>query len=440
MNDRLKTNVFAVVALFFGCLSIRAWAQEGGAINAADTAWMLTATALVLLMTPGLALFYGGLVRRKNILSVLMQCFLCMCLMSVLWVIVGFSLAFGESMWGGFIGNPKTYFMMHGMDGSQPWDGTAIPDLLFMTFQGKFAIITPALIAGAFAERMKFKGFMVFSALWLIFCYTPLCHWAWGGGYFDGTDGATFLMGEGQGVIDFAGGTVVHINAGVAALMAAIVLGKRQGYPDRMSPPHNLPFAVLGAGLLWVGWFGFNAGSELAADATAALALVVTHQAAAIAGLTWMVLEWIRDGKPTVLGIISGAVAGLVAITPACGSVDVTGALILGVGASVVAYYMVAIAKDKLGYDDSLDVWGIHGMAGIWGAIMVGFLAVDGGGSEQAWVQTKSVLATLVYTGIVSYVLLKLVDATIGLRATRDDERVGLDLSDHAEVAYTIVD
>lgn len=433
-----RLQQFMVVGLL--AVSTTVFAQDGGSVNAADTAWMLTATGLVLLMTPGLAFFYGGLVRRKNILSVLMQCFVCMCLMSVLWVFVGFSLAFGESMWGGFIGNPKTYFLMNGLAGEQPWDGTAIPDLLFMTFQGKFAIITPALIAGAFAERMKFRGFLLFSALWLLFCYTPLCHWAWGGGYFAGGDEGNFLMGAGEHAIDFAGGTVVHINAGIAALMAALVLGNRQGYPDRISPPHNLPFAVLGAGLLWVGWFGFNAGSALAADATAAMALVVTHQAAAVAGLTWMVLEWWRDGKPTVLGVISGAVTGLVAITPACGSVDVKGALVLGLLSSIVAYYMVAVVKDKLSYDDSLDVWGIHGMGGVIGAVGVGFLAVDGGGGTQAWVQVKSVLATLIYTGIVSYILLKLVDATCGLRATRDDERVGLDLSDHAEVAYTIVD
>jgi len=426
--------------LAFGMLGVSAWAGEDGGINPADTAWMLTATGLVLLMTPGLAFFYGGLVRRKNLLSVLMQCFACMCLMSVLWVLVGFSLCFGESTFGGFIGDPRTYFLMGGMTGAEPWDGTAIPDLLFMTFQGKFAIITPALIIGAFAERMKFSGFLVFSALWLICCYTPLCHWAWGGGYFAGGEEGSLLMKPGQHAIDFAGGTVVHINAGVAALVACIVLGKRQGYPSRTSPPHNLPFSVLGAGLLWVGWFGFNAGSALAADATAGMALVVTHQATAAAGLTWMLIEWIRDGKPTVLGIISGAVAGLVAIAPACGNVDIVGALILGIGASLVAYVMVAIVKTKLGYDDSLDVWGIHGMAGIWGAVAVGFLTVEGAGGEQTWVQIKSVLATLIYSGIVSFVLLKLVGATFGLRADEHAERVGLDISDHAETAYTLVD
>ena len=258
----------------------------------------------------------------------------------------------------------------------------------------------------------------------------------WGGGFLSaGLEGMGWAP-----AMDFAGGTVVHINAGIAALMAVFVLGNRQRYPERISPPHNLPFAVLGAGLLWVGWFGFNAGSELAADGTAAMALVVTHQAAAVAGVTWALIEWIRDGKPTVLGIISGAVAGLVGITPACGSVGVGGALIIGIGASVIAYFMVAVVKDKLGYDDSLDVWGIHGMAGIWGAVAVGFLALEGAGATQTWVQLKSVIATIVYSGVVSFILLKLVDSTVGLRATEHEERVGLDLTDHAEVAYTLVD
>jgi Amt family ammonium transporter len=288
---------------------------------------------------------------------------------------------------------------------------------------------------------MKFRGFMVFSALWLICCYTPLCHWAWGGGYFNGEDGATLLMAKGQVAIDFAGGTVVHINAGIAALMTALFLGRRQGYPDKISPPHNLPFAVLGAGMLWFGWFGFNAGSELAADGIAARAFAVTHVCAAMGGLTWAFIEWVRDGKATVLGTISGVVAGLVAITPACGSVSVQSALLLGVLASCVAYFSVAIVKEKFGYDDSLDVWGIHGMAGILGAVGVGFLVIDGtGGFAQAWVQVKSVLATIIYTGTVSAILLKVVDMTVGLKTDEHSERVGLDLSDHAEHAYTMLD
>jgi len=431
-------------ALVMGAAPGLAMAQDGAsAIDTGDTAWMLVASALVLLMTPGLAFFYGGLVRRKNVLSVLMQCFLCMCLMTVLWVIVGYSMCFGKSIGGGFIGNPATYFMMNGVaiDAPMPDSGHTIPHMLFAVFQGMFAIITPALILGAYAERIKFPGFCLFSALWLLLCYTPLCHWAWGGGYFSGGEDGTLLMSAGQHAIDFAGGTVVHINAGVAALMAVLILGKRQGYPEKISPPHNLPFAVLGAGMLWVGWFGFNAGSELAADGVAVSAFVVTHVCAATAGLGWAAIEWIRNGKATVLGIISGVVAGLVAITPACGDVNILGALILGVGAAIIAYVMVAVVKEKMGYDDSLDVWGIHGMAGIWGAVAVGLLTTGGNaGGEQLWIQIKSVLATLVYTGVVSLVILKLVDVTVGLRADDHDERVGLDLTEHAEVAYTLLD
>lgn len=420
-----------------GAADAAAPVAEAATIDTGDTAFMLVASALVLLMTPGLAFFYGGLVRRKNVLSVLMQCFMCMCLMTVLWVVIGYSLAFGESTLGGFIGNPTQFLFFNGVDTEAR--GT-IPHVLFAIFQGMFAIITPALIIGAFAERMKFSGFLVFVALWLPLCYAPLCHWAWGGGYFHGGDNGSLLMAAGESAIDFAGGTVVHINAGIAALMAALVLGKRQGYPNRISPPHNLPFAVLGAGLLWFGWFGFNAGSELAADGTAAMAFAVTHVCAAMGGLAWAVVEKLRAGKSTVLGIISGAVAGLVAITPACGSVSITGSLILGIGAGLVAYIGVAFVKEKFGYDDSLDVWGIHGLGGIWGAVAVGFLAVDGGGSAQTWIQVKSVLATLVYTGVVSFVLLKVVDLTIGLRAKEQNELVGLDLTDHAEVAYTLMD
>ncbi len=408
--------------------------------SGADTAWMLVASALVLLMTPGLAFFYGGLVKRKNVLSVLMQCFMCMCLMTILWVIVGFSIAFGDDTAGGFMGNPGQYFMLSGITSGEVWPDTGIPKILYMAFQGMFAVITPALILGAFAERMRFAGFCVFSSLWLLLCYAPVCHWAWGGGYFDGGETGNWLMGKEQAVKDFAGGTVVHINAGIAALVAAFVLGRRQGYPAKISPPHNLPFAVLGAGLLWFGWFGFNAGSELAANGTAASAFVVTNVAAAMAGLVWAVIEWVRNGKPTVLGIISGVVAGLVAITPACGDVNVMGAMILGIGASIIAYVMVAIVKEKYGYDDSLDVWGIHGMAGIWGAVAVGFLAVEGASGTQTWVQIKSVLLTLVYTGIVSFILYKIVDGTVGLKASEHDERVGMDLTDHAEHAYTMLD
>ncbi|MHC4547795.1 MAG: ammonium transporter [Planctomycetota bacterium] len=411
---------------------------EGPHIEPAHTAWMIVATALVLLMAPGLAFFYGGLVRRKNVLSVLIQCFMSMCLMTVLWVTVGYSLAFGGSTAGGFVGDLR-HALLSGV-GTEAKG--AIPHVLFMAFQGMFAIITPALILGAFAERMRFRGFCLFSALWLLLVYCPVCHWIWGGaeGFFGlGSDGA----------LDFAGGTVVHINAGIAALVAALFLGRRQGYPGRISPPHNLPFAILGAGLLWFGWFGFNAGSALAADAVASNALVTTHVAAAAAGLTWSLVEWIRGGKPTALGLITGVVAGLVAVTPACGFVSPVGALGIGAGAALLAYLAVAVAKERLGYDDSLDVWGVHGIAGIWGALAAGIWAVESiggtaglleGNSAQVVLQLKAVVYTLVYSGVVSYLLLRLVNATAGLKVDEHDERVGLDLTEHAETAYTVVD
>ena len=404
-------------------------AEPVAKIDSGDTAWMIVATGLVLLMTPGLAFFYGGLVRRKNVLSVLMQCFMCMCLMTVLWVVIGYSLAFGKP--GGFIGDTSmAMFKGVGMEAK----GT-IPHILFAAFQGMFAIITPALILGAYAERLKFSSFCIFTSLWLLIVYCPICHWVWAGG-----PEGFFNLGA-DGTLDFAGGTVVHINAGVAALMAALVLGKRQGYPEKISPPHNLPFAVLGASMLWVGWFGFNAGSQLAADGVAANALVVTHVAAATAGLVWALIEWVRNGKATVLGIITGAVAGLVAITPACGFVNTTGALFVGIGAAFFAYIAVAIVKEKLGYDDSLDVWGVHGVAGIWGAIATGIWVVgDVAHGSQVLIQCKAVAYTLVYSGVVSFIILKVLDLTLGIRADEQAERVGLDLSDHAEAAYTIVD
>ncbi len=421
-------------------------ADEAASIDKADTAWMIVASALVLLMTPGLAFFYGGLVRRKNVLSVLMQCFMCMCLMTILWVIVGYSIAFGDSV-NGLFGNPGTYFFLSGV-GAEPNGGT-IPHLLFMVFQGMFAIITPALILGAFAERMKFAGFCLFSSLWLLLVYAPICHWAWGGGIFGGGDEGNWLMASGEQALDFAGGTVVHINAGIAALVAAFLLGRRQGYPGRISPPHNLPFAVLGAGMLWFGWFGVNAGSQLAADAGAVNAFVVTHVAAAMAGLTWSAIEWIRNGKPTALGMITGAVAGLVAITPACGFVNVAGALCIGLGGSIFAYIAVAVIKEKFGYDDSLDVFGVHGVAGMWGAVAVGIWAVKSiggtpgmleGEGGQVWVQIKSIVATIIWSGVASLILLKIVDVVVGIKAGEHEERVGLDLTEHAEAAYTVVD
>ena len=415
-------------------------AQEG--VDSGDTAWMLTASALVLLMTPGLAFFYGGLVRRKNVLSILMQCFLCMGIMTVLWVIIGFSLAFGSDALGGVIGGGD-YFLLGGL-GYDAWDGTGIPAPLFMIFQGMFAIITPALMIGAFAERMKFSAICLFMSAWLLVVYAPVCHWVWGG-----SEGFFGLGGD--GALDFAGGTVVHINAGVSALVAAIVLGRRRGYPVHTSPPHNLPFAVLGTGLLWFGWFGFNAGSAVAANGSAANAFVVTQVATATAAAAWGLIDWIRDSKPTLLGVITGAVAGLVAITPACGSVSAIGAIGVGAGASVFAYLAVTWLKSKLGYDDSLDVFGVHGVAGMWGAVAAGLWATDVvpgndanglfyGNAAQVAIQLKAVAYTIVWAAVVSFILLKIVDLIVGLRVSDDEERIGLDLTDHRENAYTLVD
>lgn len=434
--------IFVLFSLAFPGLALAA--EEPAGLDTGDTAWMMTSCALVLLMTPGLAFFYGGLVRRKNVLSVLVQCFMAMCLITVAWVVLGYSLAFagdiGSGSLGGIIGG-FDHFLLRGV-GYDVGEGT-IPTMLFMIFQCMFAIITPALILGAFAERIKFGAYCVFILLWLFLVYCPVCHWVWGGaaGFFGlGNDGA----------LDFAGGTVVHINAGISALVCAIFLGKRQGYPEKTSPPHNLPFAVLGAGLLWFGWFGFNAGSAGAANGSATNAFVVTQIATAAAGLTWAILDWIRSKKPTCLGIITGVVAGLVAITPASGSVSPIGALCVGAGAAIFAFIAVNL-KARLKYDDSLDVFGVHGVAGIWGAIATGLWAtsmVPGnetnglfyGNAAQIGIQIKAVLFTVVWSGVISLILLKLIDMTIGLRSESRDERVGLDLTEHAETAYTLVD
>jgi Amt family ammonium transporter len=410
-------------------------------ISAGDTAWVLSCAALVLLMTPGLAFFYGGLVRRKNILSVLMQCFAVMCLITVQWVLIGYSLSFGPDYEGyGLIGD-LSWFGLKGV-GGEPNDFYAgtIPHGAFMVFQMMFAVITPALIAGAFAERMRFGAFCLFSVLWATIVYNPMAHWVWGEGGFIREWGA----------LDFAGGTVVHINAGMAALAAVIVLGRRRGHPDN-SPPHNLPLAVLGAGLLWFGWFGFNAGSALSAGPTAAGAFVATHVAAATAGLAWAALEIFIVGKPTVLGAISGVVAGLVAITPGAGFVDVAGAMWIGAGAGAICCVSVTIVKARLGYDDTLDAFGVHGIGGIWGALAAGLFATkavnpDGGDGlfygnpEQLWIQTKAVLVCAAYSFGVSYALFKLVNALTTLRAAEYEERVGLDLTQHRESAYTLID
>jgi len=425
--------------------STPAWAQDAAAaapaIDTGDTAWVLVSTALVMLMTiPGLALFYGGLVRRKNVLSVLMQCFFLVCLITLQWVLFGYSLAFGPDI-KGFIGNLDWALLNNvGAAPNADYAGT-IPHSVFMMFQMMFAIITPALIVGAFAERMKFAAFALFSLLWATIVYDPLAHWVWG------VDGFIRKMG----VLDFAGGTVVHINAGIAALVCAFVLGRRLGYPKKMSPPHNLPFAVMGASLLWFGWFGFNAGSALGANGLAGNAFLTTHVATAAAGLAWAIMDLVKNRHVTVLGIISGAVAGLVSITPAAGFVTPVGAIVIGVGAGMICYLFVTVIKPRLGYDDSLDAFGVHGIGGIWGALATGLFATtavnsagaDGlfyGNAMLLWIQLKAVMITIIYSGVMSFVLLKIVDAVLGLRANEATERIGLDLTDHRESGYTILD
>jgi Amt family ammonium transporter len=409
-----------------------AGAQEG--LDSGDTAWMLTSTALVLFMTiPGLSLFYAGMVRAKNALSVMMQCFAITCLVTVLWTVYLYSLAFSNDI-NGLIGDLSKAFMS-GV-GPDSVSGT-IPEMVFSMFQLTFAIITPALIVGAFAERMKFSALIWFMGLWVTLVYAPVAHWVWGGGW----------LSE-RGVLDFAGGTVVHINAGIAGLVAAIMLGKRQGYPGTPMKPSNLLVTVIGAGMLWVGWFGFNAGSELAADGTAGMAMGVTQMATAAAALTWMFSEWLSHGKPSALGLVSGAVAGLVAITPASGYVGPMGALAIGIVAGIACYFAAVKAKRALGYDDSLDAFGVHGIGGIVGAILTGFfVSSDLGGAglaegvsmgAQVGRQLLGVGATIVYCGILSFIILKVIDLTIGLRVRSEDEEVGLDLALHDEQGYNL--
>ena len=410
-------------------------------LNAGDTAWMLTATALVLFMTiPGLALFYGGMVRSKNVLSVMMQCFAITGLMSILWMVYGYSLAFdttgmekGVLNLNSFIGGLSKAFLA----GVTPESLTAaFPEAVFVTFQMTFAIITPALIVGAFAERMKFSAMLIFMAVWFTLVYAPIAHMVWSG------DGA--LMWD-WGVLDFAGGTVVHINAGIAGLVACLVLGKRKGYPTTPMAPHNLGYTLICAAMLWIGWFGFNAGSA-AANGTAGMAMLVTQIATAAAALGWMFAEWIGHGKPSALGIASGVVAGLVAITPAAGTVGPMGALVIGLVSGVVCYFCATSLKRKLGYDDSLDAFGVHGVGGIVGAILTGVFAAPalGGFGEvqdigmQVWVQAKGVIFTVVYTAIVTFVILKVIDVVMGLRVNEEEESVGLDLAQHNERGYNL--
>ncbi len=407
-------------------------------IDKGDTAWVLVCTALVLLMTvPGLALFYGGMVRQKNVLATLLQSFVVLCLISVQWVLFGYSLAFGPDK-GGLIGGLE-WAGLRGV-GAAPnaTYAATIPHQAFMLFQMMFACITPALITGAFAERKKFSAFVLFTLLWATFVYDPLAHWVWGDGGFLRRLGA----------LDFAGGTVVHISSGVSALVCAIVIGKRKGYGQKPMPPHNLPLTVLGAGLLWFGWFGFNAGSALAADGLAASAFLTTNTAAATAALAWMASEWLSRGKPTALGTASGAVAGLVAVTPACGFVTPLAAIAIGAVAGALCFAACNL-KTRLGYDDSLDVVGVHGVGGTWGAIATGLFAwkavnaagADGlfhGNPRQLLIQLAAIGVTMVLAVVVTFVILKIVDAVLGLRVAADDELSGLDLTQHAESAYAL--
>ncbi len=419
----------------------QAFADE---LNSGDTAWMLTSTALVLFMTiPGLALFYGGLVRVKNVLSVLMQCFALTAVMTIVWIAVGYSIAFdttgmsaGTMNLNSFIGGLKIAFLC-GVE-RDSMSGT-IPETVFVMFQMTFAIITPALIAGAFAERMKFSAMLLFSVLWSIIVYAPVCHMAWAG------DGSYF--GDHLQALDFAGGTVVHINAGIAALVACVLIGKRQGFPSTPMPPHSLTLTVVGASMLWVGWFGFNAGSAVAADGSAGMAMLVTQISTAAATLAWMLVEWKKHGKPSILGAVTGAVAGLVAITPASGSAGPMGALIIGIASGVICFWAATSLKHRFGYDDSLDAFGVHGIGGIVGAFLTGICASEGLGGAgyaagslgaQLSGQAISIVVTLVYSGVLSLIILKIVDAIVGLRVSQEDETRGLDISLHDERGYDI--
>jgi Amt family ammonium transporter len=405
-----------------------ALAQDEPGLDTGDTAWMLTSTALVLMMTvPGLALFYCGMVRKKNILSATMQVFATCCLATLIWMVIGYSLAFSGE--GAFIGDLGKVFL-NGMT-VESLSGT-IPESVFMTFQMTFALITPALITGAFVDRMKFSALLWFMGLWSVFVYPVVAHWVWGAGGWVG----------GLGALDFAGGTVVHINSGIAGLVAAIVIGKRVGYGHELMAPDNLVYSVIGASLLWVGWFGFNAGSALAAHGTAGMAMAVTQIATAAAALAWMFVEWLTKGKPSVLGIISGAVAGLVAITPAAGFVAPGGALVIGIAGGIICYFAATSMKHAFGYDDALDVFGIHGIGGIVGAILTGVFAAEAiggapglleGNPGQVMAQIYGVLATVVWSGVVSLIILKLIEATIGLRVREEVERDSLDLQLHGE-------
>ena len=425
-------SIKKVISLASGLLLMLPTAVYADEVNGADTAWVLTSTALVLFMTlPGLALFYSGLVRAKNVLSVLMQCFAIACTVSILWMVIAYGLAFGD---GGslnkIVGGGKILMSGIGLDSVS---GT-IPETVFFMFQMTFAIITPALAVGAFAERMKFSALLWFTALFMVLVYAPVCHWVWGGGWL-----------ADMGFMDFAGGSVVHINAGVAALVAALIIGNRNGFPQTAMPPHNMTLTVAGASMLWVGWFGFNAGSALTAGSSAGMAMTVTHISAAAGSLAWMACEWIRYGKPSVLGIVTGMVAGLATITPASGYVGPVGALIIGISAGVVCYFATQYVKRSLKIDDSLDVFTVHGLGGMLGLLLTAVFAasLDGLGLEtsmgaQFVTQLIGIVAVTIWCAVLSFIILKLVDKTIGLRVSTDEETEGLDIVLHNERGYTL--
>jgi Amt family ammonium transporter len=435
-----KTLLLCLVFVSTGAGSL--FASDGNGVDTGTTAWMLTSTALVLLMIPGLAMFYGGLVRTKNVLGTMMHSFAAMGVMAVLWVAVGYAMSFGTNVLGGWFGWSADYFFLKGIDETVMDAG--IPEYVFSMFQGKFAIITPALIAGAFAERVTFKGYITFIAIWGLLVYNPLCHWVWA------EDGFLYNLGA-NGAIDFAGGTVVHISAGISGLVAALYLGARKGYPDTAMPPSNMAMTMIGAGLLWVGWFGFNAGSSVSSGLSTAQALTATQAAAASGAITWIIIEGIHQGKATALGFASGILAGLVAVTPAAGVVQPYGALIIGVLASFLCYSAIMI-KNRMGFDDSLDAFGIHGVGGVVGAIFLSFFirkswmeeaAQAAGGTwsvmQQLGVQAAAVLVAIFYAAVVTLVILFIVDKVIGLRASISQEMQGLDFSIHGEHGYGMV-
>jgi len=435
-----KAFLLCLALIYLGAGSL--FASDGNGVDTGTTAWMLTSTALVLLMIPGLAMFYGGLVRTKNVLGTMMHSFAAMGIMAVLWVAVGYAMSFGSNVLGGWFGWNSDYFFLKGID--ETIMDAGVPEYVFSMFQGKFAMITPALIAGAFAERVTFKGYVAFIAIWGLLVYNPLCHWVWA------EDGFLFNLGA-NGAIDFAGGTVVHISAGISGLVAALYLGARKGYPNTAMPPSNMTMTMMGAGLLWVGWFGFNAGSSVSSGLSTAQALTATQAAAAAGAITWMIIEGFHQGKATTLGFASGILAGLVAVTPAAGVVQPYGALILGILASIFCYLAIML-KNRVGYDDSLDAFGIHGVGGIVGAIFLTFFirrnwmeeaAQAAGGSwsvmQQLGVQVAAVLVAIVYAAVLTLVILIIVNKVFGLRTSNAQEMQGLDFSVHGEHGYGMV-